>query len=128
LKYLLDTHAAVWLLEGNRKLGARARAALEAETKESIALSGISLLEIALLEKSGVLALKPDAASGLRAFAENLTVLPITASIAADAVAVGLPHRDPFDRVITATARVHGLALITKDRTITRARVVTTLW
>ena len=126
MNYLLDTHAAVWLLEGNPQLGARARAILD--DQDSMGLSDISLLEIALLARRGTLQLRPDVATGLRAFAGKLTVLPITAAIAADAVEVGLPHRDPFDRVITATARVHRLVLLTKDRQIADAGVVETLW
>jgi len=128
VKYVLDTHAAIWLLEGNAKLGARARAALEQEERESVALAGISLLEIAMLAARNVIALTPNAQTGLRVFADKLTVLPIDSSIAADAVTLALPQRDPFDRVITATARAHDLVLITKDRRITKAKVVSTLW
>ena len=124
--YLLDTHAAVWLLEGSAKLG---KAALEAiRGEESLALSDISLLELALLERRGTISLRPNAAAGLDAFAEKLRVLPIDARIAAEAVAIALPQRDPFDRVIAATARVLGLTLVTKDRQITEAQVVKTIW
>lgn len=125
-RFLLDTHAAIWLLEGSPKLGAAARAALE--EAESVAMSGISLLEIAMLEARGTIALRPDVASALEAFADRLVVLPIDARVAADAVRIGLPHRDPFDRVITATARVHGLTLVTKDRQIVEAGVVSVIW
>ena len=126
VRYLLDTHAAVWLLEGNDRLGPGARAAVQGE--EELAIAGVSLLEIALLERRGTILLKPNAGAALEAFAEKLTVLPIDARIAADAVVVGLPQRDPFDRVITATARMLGLTLVTKDRQITEAKVVQTLW
>jgi PIN domain nuclease of toxin-antitoxin system len=124
--YLLDTHAAVWLLEGSPKLGKRARA--ELDRGASVALSDISLLEVALLERRGALALRPDSVTGLKAFTEQLSVLPISAEIAADAVRLPLPHRDPFDRIIVATARAHAMVLITRDRKIRDARVVRTLW
>ena len=123
---LLDTHAAIWLLEGNAKLGEAARAAVE--SAESVAISDISLLEIAMLEARGTIHLRPDAANALQAFSQRLLVLPVDARIAADAVRVPLPHRDPFDRVITSTARVHGLTLVTKDRQITEANVVSVIW
>jgi PIN domain nuclease of toxin-antitoxin system len=126
MRYLLDTHAAIWLLEGNLKLEAGARSVIEAE--EAVAIADISLLEIALLAERGTIALKPDLSTGLAGFAEKLTVLALDPRVAADAVSVELPHRDPFDRVITATARVHGLILITKDRKIATAGVVETLW
>jgi PIN domain nuclease of toxin-antitoxin system len=126
MPYLLDTHAAVWLLEGSAKFGPRARAAIERES--SVSISDVSLLEIALLSQRGVIVLRPNLSAGLKGFAEKLVVLPINAEIAADAVRVPLPHRDPFDRVIAATARVNGLVLITRDRQITDASVVETLW
>jgi PIN domain nuclease of toxin-antitoxin system len=126
LAYLLDTHAALWLLAGDERLGAGARAALESE--EAVAISDVSLLEMAMLAKRGVITLAPDSATGLQRIADKLVVLPISARIAAEATAVNLPQRDPFDRVITATAMVHGLILVTKDRAITEANVVSTKW
>lgn len=128
MKYLLDTHAAVWLLEGSDKLGAKAMRALENETRETVAIADISLLEIAMLSARGVIMLSPDANRGLAAFAQQLTVLPISADVAHRAAASELPQRDPFDRVIVATALAHNLTLITKDRDILAAKVVTTLW
>jgi PIN domain nuclease of toxin-antitoxin system len=128
VKYLLDTHAAIWLLEGSKKLGKKARHALEAETHDSVAISDISLLETAMLQHRGLITLLPDGRRGIEAFAQHLVVLPIDSKIAADAVNLPLPQRDPFDRVIVATARAHGLTLVTKDQDITKADVVPTLW
>lgn len=124
--YLLDTHAAIWLLEGSSRLGKNVEAAVAGE--ETVSLSDISLLEIAMLVGRGKLTLRPNVADGLKAISEQLTILPINSAIALDAVSVALPQRDPFDRVITATARVHGLTLVTKDRQIQESGTVPTLW
>jgi PIN domain nuclease of toxin-antitoxin system len=70
----------------------------------------------------------PSLDAGLSAFAEKLVVIPLDARIAPDAVSLDLPHRDPFDRVVAATARVRGLTLITKDSEIVDAGVVATRW
>jgi PIN domain nuclease of toxin-antitoxin system len=128
VSFLLDTHAIVWLLEGSERLGRKARVALQDESIESVAISDVSLLEIAMLEQRKVITLKPDLATGLKSIAERFSVLPIDGEVAADAVRLALPHGDPFDRVITATARVHGLTLVTKDARIRKAKVVPTLW
>jgi PIN domain nuclease of toxin-antitoxin system len=125
-RLLLDTHAAIWLLEGSAKLGAAARSAVN--NAESVALSDLSLLEVAMLGARGSIVLRPDIASALEAFRERLVILPIDAHVAAEAVRIALPHRDPFDRVIAATARVHGLTLVTRDRRIAEAGVVTVIW
>ncbi len=79
VRYLLETHAAVWLLEGNDKLSVEARTAIEAE--ETVAIADITLLEIALLAERGTIQLKPDLGSGLSVFAEKLTVLPLDARL-----------------------------------------------
>jgi PIN domain nuclease of toxin-antitoxin system len=48
--------------------------------------------------------------------------------IAIAAPALALPHGDQFDRVITATAKVYRLTLVTKDANITESAVVPTIW
>ncbi len=128
MTYLLDTHAAIWLLEGSPRLGAAACEAIGSEPGGSVALSDISLLEIAMLERRGVINLRPDLEHGLESIAEQLIVLPITARIAADAANLSWKQKDPFDRVITATARAHRLTLVTKDRAIIRSNLVPILW
>ncbi len=128
MTYLLDTHAAIWLLEGSPRLGTAACEAIGSEPGGSVALSDISLLEIAMLERKGVINLRPDLEHGLESIAKQLMVLPITARIAADAVNLTWKQKDPFDRVITATARIHRLTLITRDRDIVRSNVVPILW
>jgi PIN domain nuclease of toxin-antitoxin system len=64
----------------------------------------------------------------LGALLDHVTVLPITLEIALSAPSLKLPHGDQFDRVITATAKAHGLTLITRDANITDSGVVATLW
>ena len=51
-------------------------------------------------------------------------ILPITLEIAIEAVALGPALRDPADRAIVATARVHGLRLVTSDQRIADSKLV----
>ena len=128
MKYLLDTHAAIWLLEGSRELGRGAKEALAGESSETVAIADMTLLEIAMLHQRQIIELKPTTAAGLAAFARRLIVLPIDAQIAADAANSPLPQRDPFDRVIVATAQRHDLTLVTRDERIIAAKLVPTVW
>jgi PIN domain nuclease of toxin-antitoxin system len=59
---------------------------------------------------------------------DYVQVLPISLPIAIAAPTLKLPQGDQFDRIITATAKVHKLVLITKDANITDAAIVPTLW
>jgi len=125
---LLDTHAWIWWIDQDRRLGAAAIAALDALSgDERPFLSDISLWEVATLVERGRLSLDIPFAEWLESAAHprSVRIVPITTAIAA-AVAE-LPasfHRDPADRVIVATARVLGVPLLTRDTRITKARLV----
>lgn len=100
----------------------------EAERRaERVAISAMSLLEIAALTSSRRLELET------RTFLEDLQsdplfhLMPLTFEIALEVAALGPSLKDPFDRVIVATARVHGLRLITSDQRIIDSRLVPTV-
>ena len=135
MRYLLDTHAWLWAVLGHARLGARARRALAAvESGERIGLAAISLKEAAWLLARGRVTLTKEAASWagwLRdaAAAPGLEVLPLTVEVAIESerFSDSFP-RDPADRLIAATARVHDLTLLTADAAL-RAQVdVRALW
>lgn len=60
--------------------------------------------------------------------AERLELLPLTPAVAAASAALGDFHGDPADRLIVATALVHGATLLTRDERIRAAGVVRTVW
>jgi len=125
-RFQLDTHVAVrWLIEA-RRLSREQRRALEGAVRrtEPVALSCISLLEIALLISEGRLKLP------VTEFFEELQanplfrLMPLTYEIAAEVASLGRSLRDPADRVIVATARVHRLRLVTSDQGIVESKLV----
>jgi PIN domain nuclease of toxin-antitoxin system len=128
---LLDTHVPVWLAFEPERLSIGARTAIEVARKkgEDLALSGISLLEIATLERKGRVHLNTSLGSFLRELEERFTVLPITsrACVAACDLPAGYPG-DPADRIIGGTAVAEGLPLLTADREIRRCKAVHTIW
>lgn len=128
MRLLLDTHAAVWLLQGDSRLGAGARRALSSGDAEPPCISDIVLLEISLLVGSGRVVPRTAPREFLRRFAASLRVLPIDADIAAAVPGLALPHADPFDRVIVATAIRHQLSLVTRDRAIRESGLVDVVW
>jgi PIN domain nuclease of toxin-antitoxin system len=58
----------------------------------------------------------------------RMPVLNITGEIAARSYALGKFHGDPADRIITATALIHGLTIVTRDERISKHPGVKTLW
>lgn len=128
LKYLLDTHAFLWSASDEDRLGAKAGGAIASTPYEQLAISDASLQEIGLLLHAGKIAFTGSPTTVLRTMLEHVTVLPISLEIALAAPALALPHSDQFDRVITATAKLHRLTLITRDANITDSGIVSTLW
>jgi PIN domain nuclease of toxin-antitoxin system len=126
-RLLLDTHIILrWLIDAKRLSRVQARVLETAVQRgEPVALSAITLLEIAVLASEGKLRLK----ASLNEFFDNLQgnpvfrVLPLTYEIASDVASLGV-LRDPADRTIVATARIHRLQLVTSDQRIVESRLV----
>jgi PIN domain nuclease of toxin-antitoxin system len=135
VKYLLDTHAWLWGVLGDVRLGRKARRAVASTTERTkIGLAAISLKEAAwLLAHQRIVLSAPASAwpDWLRAAANapGLEVLPLTVeiAIASEQLPASFP-KDPADRLIVATARLHGLTLITADGALRGQAHVPTLW
>jgi PIN domain nuclease of toxin-antitoxin system len=131
VKLLLDTGILVRWFEGDRGLRpSHRRAVRSAQSDEPLLVSDISLWEIATLSELGRVRLRLP----LRDWLEQATAPPlvtrcsITPAIATEVATLPSTfHRDPADRIIVATARVHGATLVTVDRPIIEAGIVPTL-
>jgi len=129
VKLLLDTHVLIWWLSDEEKLTASQVAALAAssEAGEPLGLASISLWEVAKLVELGRITLPvtvDDFLEGIEAH-PGVRVLPLGARVALESTRLGPRfHRDPADQIIAATARTHGLLLVTADRRIRDAHVV----
>ncbi|HEV3455802.1 MAG TPA: type II toxin-antitoxin system VapC family toxin [Thermoanaerobaculia bacterium] len=116
MKLLLDSHAFLWWLAGDRKLGAGARQAV-ADPASIVHVSAATIWELAIKAALGKLDL--DGADLVDEIGESDFVeLPMTARHALAAAQLPRHHEDPFDRMLIAQAQLEGLTLITKDRAL----------
>jgi PIN domain nuclease of toxin-antitoxin system len=126
-RLLLDTHILVrWLIETKKLTREQARLLNAAvQRNEPLAISAITLLEIALLVSGHKL--KLQLAEFLDAIVSNpiFRILPLTAEVAAEAGFLAALV-DPADRTIVATARLHRLTLLTSDERIIESGLVKT--
>jgi len=128
VRLLLDTHAFLWWLAGERTLTRKARAAIESEDND-IFVSAVTAWEIATKFRIGKL---PEAAvvatnvTGAVA-AEGFQELALSMAHAERAGALDGPHRDPFDRMLIAQSLIDGLALVSNEKVFDRFGV-TRLW
>jgi PIN domain nuclease of toxin-antitoxin system len=126
LRFLLDTHVVVrWLTLPKKISSEQARVLREAERfRKTVAISAFSLIEIAMLAQSaGKIAGRADQILWALEANPMFEILPITIPIALDAGALTM-LRDSADRAIVATARVHGLQLLTSDERLVDSKLV----
>jgi PIN domain nuclease of toxin-antitoxin system len=128
---LVDTHVVVWLAFDPSQLSKNARAAIDdaRQKGDGLAISDITLLELATLSSKRRIRLNVSLESFLHEVEARFIVLPMSGR--ACVRALGLPAaypKDPADRIIGGTALVEGLALLTADRAIRRSRALHTIW
>jgi PIN domain nuclease of toxin-antitoxin system len=109
---LLDTHVLLWLLEDSSRLGSGAREAISRAGQ--VYASAASAWEIAIKSSLGKLTLPSDFAAVLAS--SGVRDLPVTREHALGSQHVSLSHRDPFDALLTAQARLEQMAFLTADR------------
>ncbi|MFN3460556.1 MAG: type II toxin-antitoxin system VapC family toxin [Oceanibaculum sp.] len=115
---LLDTHAAIWLMDADPKLGSRAKKAIgDAIAKNEAVVSAITFWEAALLvSKQRLTISRPLPLWRERILEMNIAELPMTGEIGILSVQLADLHGDPADRLIAATCLVHNATLLTADR------------
>lgn len=128
---VLDTHAWLWWLHEPERLSAKARKAILAAEHTTIAVSAISVWEVAVKTQLGKLAIPMDIFEWFEVARRypGTVIEPVTPQDAiASTLLPGEFHRDPADRIIVAVARRHAAPLVTCDRRIIAYPHVETLW
>ena len=126
-RLLLDTHVLVRWLSNSKKLSREQGNALgrAVQRSEPVAISAITLMEVALLTSEGKLVLQIDLSDFFQNLRSNpvFRLFPLSHEVASDLATLRL-LRDPADRAIVATARVNRLTLLTSDQRIIDSNVV----
>jgi PIN domain nuclease of toxin-antitoxin system len=117
MRLLLDTHILLWWLAGHPSLTDQARA-LIADPDNAVFVSAVSLWEIWLKQSLGKLQLPADFEERLAG--ESFESLPLLPAHTREVASLPWHHRDPFDRMLIAQARVAQLSLVTADEAAAR--------
>ena len=128
---LLDTHCALWVEMFPEKLSRKAKTRLRVaeNAAEAVAISCMTLWEIAQKNARGQLELFVPCQKFLAELETDFEVLPVDRQVALHAARLSEPFpKDPMDRLIAATALANDLILITADSKIRAANLCKVLW
>jgi len=127
---LLDTHALVWAVTDSKKLSRSAASSLRrARATGGIAISAITIWEIASLLARGRVRAFGTLEASIQMFLDGIAVRPVTPEICALGAQFPADYsHDPADRIIGGTARAEGLTLITHDEQIRKSPLIRTVW
>jgi PIN domain nuclease of toxin-antitoxin system len=128
IKYLLDTNAYIWLDSKSAGLSPLAKQTM-ADKQSQLFISLISIWEMQIKFQLGKLALRTSLSDILRDQAQqnNVQVLPVREAHIFALDQLAMIHRDPFDRLLVAQAKLEAMIIITADKTIAQYNIKT-LW
>jgi PIN domain nuclease of toxin-antitoxin system len=126
LKLLLDTHIWLWSLAEPTRLARRVRAELKDPGNE-LWLSPVSTWEALMLNARGRIRLHGDLGDWVTRATARMREAPLTHEIVVAAQQLPLPHPDPADRFLAATAGILGLTLVTADERLLGLGEIATL-
>ena len=112
MKLLLDTHAALWWLGDDDRLGPVSADLLD-DASNDVLLSAATVWEVAIKRSLGKLKAPDGFASTLIGAGAN--PLPVTIAHAEAVEALAWHHRDPFDRMLVAQSAIEQAVLISND-------------
>jgi PIN domain nuclease of toxin-antitoxin system len=115
LKLLLDTHAALWFLSGDQRLGQSAKRHLTDDTNR-VLLSAAVVWEVAIKRSLGKLVVPEEYLSLL--LGAGVQALAVSTDHAAAVEHLPWHHRDPFDRMLVAQAVAEGAELVSHDEAL----------
>ncbi|AFY83427.1 type II toxin-antitoxin system VapC family toxin [Oscillatoria acuminata] len=128
MKLLLDTHIWLWYLLGDQRLSSQITTAI-ADPNTELWLSPISIWETLILAEKRRISLHPDPITWVNLALKTLKTHEAVMNYAIAILNrhISLPHQDPSDRFIVATAIYYGLTLATVDANITSNSAIQTV-
>ena len=114
MRLLVDSHVALWWLEGSDSLGSRCRQLIE--HADEVYFSAVTPWELGIKRALGKLTMPDGLVGALQS--GGLVPLAISAEHAEHAPSLPAHHQDPFDRMLVAQAQLEALALVTADQAL----------
>ncbi len=119
MKLLLDTHAWLWWISAPTRLRDETRNFISANTTK-VFFSVVTSWEVVIKHGLGRLSLSEEPSQFIpkRIKRDQLTILPVKLEHTLEVARLPNHHKDPFDRLLVAQARVEGYTLVTSDQMV----------
>ena len=115
MNYLLDTHALIWFLNGDKQISTKARKAIESDKAKNF-ISIASIWEIGIKISLNRLSMNIEFSQlGEEIQNNGFEILPISFQDISTITSLPFHHRDPFDRLIISQAINANLTIVSKD-------------
>ncbi len=116
---LLDTNVLIWTLSESDRISAQAKRAMS-RSASHLFVSVISVWEMILKHQAGKLDLQAPMEDVINQilYQSQWQILPVRTGHMVPLLSLPMIHKDPFDRMLIAQARLEGMALVTSDKTI----------
>ena len=115
MKFLLDTHAVLWWLSGDERLSTGAAAAI-ADPENAVFASVVSGYEIGIKVRRGYMTTPIAREFPLYLEKAGIAALALDMSHMNEGALLAWDHRDPWDRLLAAQARLQGCTLVSVDQ------------
>ena len=116
MNLLLDTHAFVWFMDGDKKLSTKAKKEIE-DSDNQIILSIASLWEMSIKISIGKLELEKPFVDVISYVSEKgIEILSINFEHTLEVSKLEFHHKDPFDRLIISQAKIENMTIVSKDK------------
>jgi PIN domain nuclease of toxin-antitoxin system len=128
MKLLLDTHIWIWSVSEPQRLTRRVARALD-DAQNQLWLSPVSIWETLLLHRKRRLNIPEGFSTWVTKALTTMPLIeaPLTFEVAGALSTINLPHSDPADLFLAASAKVFGLTLVTSDRNLIHAPEISVL-
>ena len=127
-KYLLDTHALLWFLEGNEKLS-QTVSEIILHQPQNCFFSVASLWEITIKVSLNKLQMEYSLSELEKLLSKNrIEILPINFVHLKELVQLPFHHKDPFDRLIISQAKTESLIVVSVDGFFSDYENLTVFW
>ena len=116
MSILLDTHALIWFISGDKQFSEKATEIIEGQ-QDGVFVSLATIWEMAIKVGLGKLKLRLRLEGELQTFLEQngFELLPIEYAHVARVALLPFKHRDPFDRLLVATALIENMTIVSHD-------------